>query len=325
MKKLLMFIVVVLMLMPLLGCAQHRPKVLLIFSYHPEYAWQVEETKGVEEVLENEGVQIEKLSMDTKRHTDAEWIEKITEEAVRKIDEYKPDVVIVFDDNACELVAKKYVGRRLPFVFTGMNGEPEDYGFPAENITGVIERHHIVATIDLLRRLVPDVKELAIITDNSPTSQGFITDLEKTTLPVSISEVYTTNDFDDWKAKVEELQLKVDAIGLFQYHTIKEGSGEQSLPSEEVLAWTLQNSVLPDFAFLDFTIQGGALCGVTVSGYEQGKAAGEIAARILKGEKAEDIPIQCPQKGTVIINATRAENLGIQIPADVLSEAELER
>ena len=88
MKKLLMFIVVVLMLMPLLGCAQHRPKVLLIFSYHPEYAWQVEETKGVEEVLENEGVQIEKLSMDTKRHKDAEWIEKITEEAVRKIEEY---------------------------------------------------------------------------------------------------------------------------------------------------------------------------------------------------------------------------------------------
>ena len=325
MKKLLMIIVVVLMLMPLLGCGQHRHKVLLIFSYHPEYAWQAEETKGVEEVLENEGVQIEKLSMDTKRNTSAEWIEKITEEAVRKIDEYKPDVVIVFDDNACELVAKKYVGKRLPFVFTGMNGEPEDYGFPAENITGVIERHHIAATIDLLRRLVPDVKELAIITDNSPTSQGFITDLEKTTLPVPISEVYATNDFSDWKAKVEELQLKVDAIGLFQYHTIKEGSGEQSLPHEKVLAWTLQNSVLPDFAFFDFTIQSGALCGVTVSGYEQGKAAGEIAVRILKGENAEDIPIQCPQKGMVIINAMRAKNLGIQIPADVLRDAEVER
>jgi len=325
MKKLLVIIVVVLMLMPLLGCAQHRDKVLLVFSYHPEYAWQAEETKGVEEVLVNERVQIEKLSMDTKRNTSAEWIEKITEEAVRKIDEYKPDVVIVFDDNACELVAKKYVGKRLPFVFTGMNGEPEDYGFPAENITGVIERHHIVATIDLLRRLVPDVKELAIITDNSPTSQGFITDLEKTTLPVPISEVYATNDFSDWKAKVEELQLKVDAIGLFQYHTIKEGSGEQSLPPEEVLAWTLQNSALPDFAFFDFTIRDGALCGVTVSGYEQGKAAGEIAVKILKGEKAEDIPIQCPQKGTVIINATRAKNLGIQIPADVLRDAEVER
>jgi len=299
--------------------------VLLIFSYHPEYAWQTEETKGVEEVLESEGVQIEKLSMDTKRHTDAEWIEQITEEAVRKIDEYKPDVVIVFDDNACELVAKKYVDKRIPFVFAGMNGEPEDYGFPAENITGVIERHHIAATIDLLGRLVPDVKELAVITDNSPTSQGFITDLKKTTIPLPIIEVYTTNDFSDWKAKVNELQLKVDAIGLFQYHTIKEGSREQSLPPEEVLTWTLQNSALPDFAFFDFTIRGGALCGVTVSGYEQGKAAAEIAVRILKGEKAGDIPIQCPQKGTIIVNETRAKDLNIQIPADVLRDAEIER
>jgi len=67
------------------------------------------------------------------------------------------------------------------------------------------------------------------------------------------------------------------------------------------------------------------LCGVTVSGYEQGKAAAEIDVKILKGEKAEDIPIQCPQKGMVIINATRAKNLGIQIPADVLRDAEVER
>jgi len=325
MKKLFIIIAVVFMLLPLLGCAQRSHYVLIIFSYHPEYAWQAEETKGVEEVLKNEGVRIEKLYMDTKRQTSAEWSKKIAEEAVRKIDEYKPDVVIVFDDNACELVAKKYVDKRLPFVFAGMNGEPEDYGFPAENITGVIERHHIAATIDLLGRLVPDVKELAVITDNSPTSQGFITDLKKTTIPLPIIEVYTTNDFSDWKAKVNELQLKVDAIGLFQYHTIKEGSGEQSLPPDEVLAWTLQNSALPDFAFFDFTIRGGAFSGVTVSGYEQGKAAAEIAVRILKGEKARDIPIQCPQKGTIIVNETRAKDLNIQIPADVLRDAEIER
>ncbi|MFC2060224.1 ABC transporter substrate-binding protein [Chloroflexota bacterium] len=322
MKKLLLVILVVCWLLPALGCARPSEKVLLIFSYHPEYALVVDETRGVEDVLETRGLQIEKLYLDTKRNTGAEWNKKAAEEAAKKIEEYNPDVVVVFDDNACELVAKKYIGKNLPFVFCGMNANPEDYGFPAKNITGVIERYQIGATIDLLRQLAPGVQELAIITDDSPTSQGFINGMQETILPISVSEVYATNDYGDWKAKIEELQMKVDAIGIFMYHTLKEGDQEQSLPPEDVLRWTLNNNRLPDFAFLDFTISSGVLCGVTVSAYEQGKAAADMVVRILNGEKPVDIAVQCPQTGKAIVNETRAKQLNITIPADVLKEAE---
>ena len=247
----------------------------------------------------------------------------MAEEAVRKIDDFKPDLVIVFDDNACELVAKEYIGESLPFVFCGMNGEPEDYGFPARNITGVIERHHLEATINLLKQLVPDVKKLAIITDGSPTSQGFITGIKKITPPIEISEFYATNDFDAWKAKIKELQTTVDAIGIFVYHTVKEKGGEESLPPEEVIGWTLENSKLPDFTFSDFTVRDGVLCGVTLSGYAQGKTAAEIAIRILNGETPADIPIKRPEKGTPIVNETRAKELNIEIPEEVLKEVEI--
>jgi len=221
MKK-LCFIISVLLLVAVLGCIQPSEKVLLIFSYHPEHPWVVEETRGAEEILEERGVETEKFYLDTKRNTSAEWKEEVAEEAVRKIDDFKPDLVIVFDDNACELVAKEYIGDSLPFVFCGMNSEPEDYGFPAQNITGVIERHHLEATINLLQQLVPDIKELAIISDDSPTSQAFITSVKNIIPPIEISEFYTTNDFDAWKAEVQELQTKVDAIGIYVYHTIKE-------------------------------------------------------------------------------------------------------
>jgi len=284
MKK-LCFIISVLLLVAVLGCIKPSEKVLLIFSYHPEHPWVVEETRGAEEILEERGVETEKFYLDTKRNTSAEWKEEVAEEAVRKIDDFKPDLVIVFDDNACELVAKEYIGDSLPFVFCGMNSEPEDYGFPAQNITGVIERHHLEATINLLQQLVPDIKELAIISDDSPTSQAFITSVKNIIPPIEISEFYTTNDFDAWKAEVQELQTKVDAIGIYVYHTIKEKGGEESLPPEDVLGWTLENSKLPDFTFSDFTVQDGVLCGVTVSGYEQGMTAAEIAIRILNGEK----------------------------------------
>lgn len=322
MKK-LCFIISVLLLVAVLGCITPSEKVLLIFSYHPEHPWVVEETRGAEDILEERGVETEKFYLDTKRNTSAEWKEEVAEEAMRKIDDFKPDLVIVFDDNACELVAKEYIGESLPFVFCGMNGEPEDYGFPAQNITGVIERHHLEATIELLRRLVPDVEKLAIMSDDSPTSQAFITRVRNIIPPVEISEFYTTNDFDAWKAEVNRLQTNVDAIGIYVYHTIKENSEEQSLPPEDVLGWTLENSELPGFAFSDFTVRDGVLCGVTVSGYEQGMTAAEIAIRILNGETPADIPIKCPEEGIPMINEIRAEELNIEIPADVLEEVEI--
>ena len=322
MRKLPFIILVgVLLLFLAPGCGQAGKKVLLIFSYHPEYAWVIDETRGVNDVFKDAGVETESFYLDTKTNTSAAWMEKVAGEAVDKINEYKPDLVIVFDDNACELVAKKYIGEDLPFVFCGMNGEPEDYGFPAKNITGVIERHHLLATTELLKQLIPGVATAAIMSDDSTTSKAFIAGILNEAASVNIIEYYTTDDFDDWKAKVEELQTKVDAIGIYVYHTLKEKGGETSLPPEEVLNWTLENNRLPDFAFSDFTVKDGVLCGVTESGYEQGKAAANIAVRILNGEAPENIPVERPDKGISIVNETRANDLNIAIPADVRQES----
>ena len=147
MNKACLIASIILLVVAISGCAKPSEKVLLIFSYHPDYVWVIEETRGAEGVLRDKGVQIEKFYLDTKRKTTPEWKKKVSEDAVRKIEQFKPDLVIVFDDNACELVAKKYIGKSLPFVFCGMNGEPQAYGFPAENIIGVIEREHLKQTM----------------------------------------------------------------------------------------------------------------------------------------------------------------------------------
>ena len=60
------------LLVSVLGYARTGEKVLLIFSYHPEYSWVVEETRGAEDTLRNRGVEIEKFYLDTKRRTSIE-------------------------------------------------------------------------------------------------------------------------------------------------------------------------------------------------------------------------------------------------------------
>ncbi len=73
MKKLLIIMASMLLLFPVLGCTKSSEKVLLIFSYHPEYPWVVEETRGVDDILKGRGVETEILYLDTKRNTSAEW------------------------------------------------------------------------------------------------------------------------------------------------------------------------------------------------------------------------------------------------------------
>ena len=322
MKK-LYIMVSVFLVVSVLGCAKANEKILLIFSYHPEYSWVIEETRGVESVLSKRGIETEKFYLDTKRHTSAEWKAKITEDAITKIEELNPSLVIVFDDNACELVAKKYIDKALPFVFCGMNAEPEDYGFPAKNITGVLERSHIVESIELLKKLVPDVKKVAIITDDSPSSKAFIARAKKTILPIEIYEIYTTNDFGLWKEKIKQFQSAVDGIGLFLYHTLKEKGQEISLLPEDVLKWTLENNKLPEFSSIDYTVRDGALCAVATSGYQQGRSAAEIALTILAGATPGNIPLVCLVKEYPMVNLKRADELNIIIPEDALEEVQI--
>jgi ABC-type uncharacterized transport system substrate-binding protein len=312
-----------LLLVFVLGSSGPSKKVLCVFSYHPEYSWVAEETRGVEEVFEGEAISVEKFYMDTKRRTDPEWKEKVASDAMKRIEESKPDLVMVFDDNACEFVARPYAGKDLPFVFCGMNREPEQYGFPAPNITGVVEREFFEQSVALLKQLAPHVKRIGILSDDSPTSQGPASRIREGTLPVEVSEVYATNDFGAWKSKVKEFQTSVDAIGLFGYHTLKEGRGGQHVPSVDVLKWTLKSSHLPEFAILDFTVRDGALCGIAQSGYNQGKTAAGLAIKILSGVSPSDIPIETPRKGLPILNQARAEKLHITIPRQVTEEAEI--
>ena len=47
-------------------------KVMLIFNYDARYPWVIEETKGVEDILREAPIVIEKFYLDTKRNTSIE-------------------------------------------------------------------------------------------------------------------------------------------------------------------------------------------------------------------------------------------------------------
>lgn len=321
MKKIIIFLFVA--LFAIMSCSKSSEKLLVIYSYHPEYEWCQQEKKGIDDVFKDQNVIIESFYMDTKRKTNKTWEKNITNEALLKIKSFKPDIVIVCDDNACRLVATQFIDKKLPFVFMGINEDPKVYGMPAENITGVIERNLISGTIDLLKKLVPSVESIAIITDNSVTSQAAASRFTQENFSVKLYEVYKTNNYDDWKKYVKKIQTEVDALGIYLYFTLEEIDAEESVSDAQVLKWTLENNTLPTFSFENFSVQDGVLCGETQSGYEQGKEAALMAREIMSGTNPIDLPVRMPKKGTLTINEKTAKKLNIIIPEELKQKAKI--
>ena len=70
-----------------------------------------------------------------------------------------------------------------------------------------------------------------------------------------------------------------------------------------------------------FATEGG-LISYGYDAFAQFSGAAAYVDRILKGEKAADLPVQVPTKYELVINLKTAKALGITVPPSVLARAD---
>ena len=302
-------------------------KILHVMSYHTPWEWTETQFNGFKEALRGLDVTYQVVEMDANRNNNKEWIRQISQKALDLIETWKPDLLFTSDDAAQSYVALRYLNTKLPIVFSGVNGEPLDYGFDhARNVTGVLERMHFVQTLNLLKSLVPSVRSVAIITDpglmwDPLIQQCKVKEGQLDGIQVVAYEMVDT--YSEFQRTVLDYQDRVDALGFLGIFEFKNVNGD-NVSQEIVQNWVAENSRLPDFSFWKDRVGRGTLCAVTVSGTAQGQAAGEIARGILvEGRRPTDYPIKTTETGIPIINLARAFQLGIMPKADVLLTAEV--
>lgn len=302
-------------------------RILHVASYRLDWVWNKEQYDSFKEGLGIPDALYKVVELDAK-HKDAGKRAAAIQEAMTLIEQWKPDLVYTNDDYAQSEVAVKYINTNTPFVYSGVNKEPADYGFDkSTNITGVLEREHFLGTLALLRSIKPQGKlKLAIVLDDDPTWVGvkarILKDLAKRD-DIEGVQWLQPRTFDDYKAQVTALQGKVDALGtLGIFRFTKSGGGFADY--EEVSRWTVENSKLPDFSFWDTRVERGTLCSVTVSGIEQGRLAGGMARRILMDKVPPSAIAPVPTaKGRPMISLARARKLGLNIDSGVLLNAQV--
>ncbi len=302
-------------------------RILHIMSYHSPWEWTDTLYSGFQSALSDLSIEYQVFQMDTKRYSSESSIMTKTEEARNLITAWKPDLVYISDDDALKYLAKYYIHSELPIVFSAVNESPGKYGIKdCQNITGVLEKEHFVESVKLLKEVVPSVRKIAVITDDGPMWSPVIQRMKAriNELPevqfVSWDTIYT---FAEYQKKIKEYEHKVDAVVFLGIFSFKDERGE-NVPYQEVQRWTAENIKLPDFSFWKDRVSFGTLCVVSVSGFEQGLAAGKIAHGILvDGKKPSDFPIVATIKGEPLISLARANQLGIKIKSSVLLSSQV--
>jgi ABC-type uncharacterized transport system substrate-binding protein len=327
MHTMLFMYIVIFLIFPIEQLFAATSRILVVHSYHEaQENHVVPMNQGIQEALSGMDAEVLYFYMDTKNNNTTEWKVEAGKQAAVRVDSYHPDIVITMDDNAQEYFAKQYVSSHIQpfFVFGGVNADPATYGFPAKNVTGILERPNITESIQLLQKIVPEVKTMVFISDVSPTANSFIQYAKSLDLPVSVIAYEQVTTLDEWKQTLSKYEDKVDAIGLYVLRTVNRSVSEQTMVPEQELVQYLNSSYrMPTVGFFDSAANAGVLCGVSVSMKEQGYATGSIAREILEGKQPEDFALESTRKGRIQINLNTAERLGLQINYNIIKRADV--
>jgi putative ABC transport system substrate-binding protein len=222
-------------------------------------------------------------------------------------------------------LAAKAATTTIPIVFQ-FAGNPVELGVvaslnrPGGNLTGVTSLNVEIASkqLELIRNVVPMATSIALLVNPANQAQAERTtrDMEDATRKIGLRlQVLHASNERDFDTVFEALQrLRADAliVGADSLFTSRR---------EQLAALTVHHAIPAICAYRDFTLAGGLMSyGTnTTNMYRQ---VGAYTARILKGEKPADLPVQQVTKLDLVINLKTAKALGFTMPETLLATAD---
>ncbi|MBQ6028201.1 MAG: ABC transporter substrate-binding protein [Treponema sp.] len=184
---------------------------------------------------------------------------------------------------------------------------------PGTNVSGTSDLTPCAAQISLLKRLLPSAKKVAILFCSSEENSRFQANLaeaacQKEGLDFVEATVSNTNEVQQ---VVQSLVGKVDAIYAPTDNMIAS--------SMATVALVTTPNKIPVICGEEGMVSGGGLATYGINYYELGLQTAKMAVEVLKdGKKPADMPIQYLEKCDFSYNKEVADELGIEIPADLI-------
>jgi len=299
--------------------------VLVVMSYEENYPWVVELRKGIEASF-NEQVRIHYFYLNTKKEFGNG--PKRAEEAYALFSSLKPDGVIVADDDGQTMFVVPYLKDRCdtPVIFCGVNADPAVYGYPAKNVTGVLERELIKESLLFLKQLDPSVKTIGFISTDTPTTRAVESQIlsEAKDYPMKYVGLRTARTMDDAMQAVKDLKTKCDALLYITMEGLQDETGKP-LSDKQILSALAKTFGKPVITNGEFRVRYGALSAVSKTGVETGDLAAGMLLKAMQGTPIKDLPVTRNRFGYRLINVDTMAGLGIKPKAMLVRSATLVR
>jgi putative tryptophan/tyrosine transport system substrate-binding protein len=223
------------------------------------------------------------------------------------------------------VMAAKAATATIPIVFQA-GIDPVKVGLvaslnrPGGNITGVSNVSSALAAkrLELLHRLAPDAATIGVLVDptNSAATDIQTADLQEAAsgLGLQLMLLNASNEHEIDAAFAKLMQGRVGAL-LLTDSPLFNSRREQLVTLARFIA------IPTIYTFREFAVAGG-LISYASSVTDATRRAGVYVARVLKGEKPGDLPIQLPTKFELVINLKTAKALGVDAPPSLLALAD---
>jgi putative ABC transport system substrate-binding protein len=232
--------------------------------------------------------------------------------------------LIVVLDTVAAARATKAATTEIPIVFT-IGADPVQAGLvtslnnPGGNLTGISTMNLDIGAkwVGLMHELLPAARRFAVLVNiaNAEAARSMITGVQEgaRTIGVQTEIVFASSAreidaaFADLGTRSQALLIHPDVLFRGEVSTLAALAVREKLPAL--------------FSLTDFPKAGG-LMSYGSSFIDAHRQAGVYAARILKGKKPSDLPVQRATKFELVINLKTAKALGLTVPDTLLARAD---
>lgn len=206
--------------------------------------------------------------------------------------------------------------KEIPIIITAVT-DAKSSGLVGENITGTSDAAPIYKQLEVAKKLLPQIKKVGVIYNTSEQNSQIQVEQVKEEgkkLGLEVVETGITN-VTDMAIGLDTLLPKVDIL-----YTPTDNLVVSATP---LVLEKANKAGKPVIGSVEDQVAQGALVTQGIDYEKLGYQTGEIAIRVLNGEKPNSIAIETLKETTLIINKKAAEKYNINMSNEILKDAKV--
>jgi len=196
-------------------------------------------------------------------------------------------------------------------------GYVKSLAYPGGNVTGIFYRQLELAAkqLEILVQTFPERSRLGVLYDAVSADQFDAAEASAKSMPLQLRPLKLEKLPYDFAAAFQavandgaQMVLVLSSPFFVEYH-------------KEIAAAAIKHRLPTMFVFKTYVVDGG-LMSYGVEQLAMYRRLGDYVAKILKGAKPADLPVEQPTKFEFIINLKTAKAIGIALPTSALLRAD---